>query len=330
MSNPLKPALLCLLGPAQGGRFDQAPTQLSFWIGDQLGSADLTSGKVVETVRLPLLAFEGAFSRDGATFAYRAAEDAAGTVGTHLDGGGYDRTLHTEGPIGGHGGLAPGQGPGDQLEFSPDGTELLDYNAFRGASGTDNFMVYRIAGILGTYAPPDTFRKFQSNNAAHGVWAPTGSTQYFFVQGQGQMGEIDSLDSAGQLLPFASNFTGFSSPHVAPAGDRIVYDKYTSPPGDNCGGLPHLWTLGLAARADSQLSPAISSLPVFITQSIIWSDEEKPAECGPGGESSQDGVIVAHDLANGRETRVDMSATVPGIGPPLPLPNTGWVADVWF
>jgi hypothetical protein len=46
VSNPLRPALLCLLSPAQGGSFDQAANEVVFWIGDQLGSADLSSGRV--------------------------------------------------------------------------------------------------------------------------------------------------------------------------------------------------------------------------------------------------------------------------------------------
>ncbi len=330
VSNPLKPALLCLLAPAQGGRFVQAANQVVFWIGDQLGAVDLSSGKLVQTARLPAPAFEGAFSSDGRTFAYRAAEDTAGTTSTHLNSDGYDRTLYTQAPMGGHGGLAPGQGPADQLEFSADGTELLDYNAFRGPSVPYSVLVYRTRGILGTYAPPDSFRLLQSNTAIHGVWAPTGSTLYFYVSNQGLTGEVDSLDSAGQQSSLARNVTGFSWPRVGPAADRIVYDAYASTP-DNCGGLPHVWALSLAARTTSQLSPAVSSMPVFISQSLIWSDEEQPAQCGPGGETSFDGVIVAYSLTSGAVTTVDMTGTVPGIGgPALPPPNTGSVLDVWF
>src|SRR5450759_5888077 len=49
VSNPLKPALLCWLSGAKGGRFNQSATQIVFWIGDELGTADLSSGKVVQT-----------------------------------------------------------------------------------------------------------------------------------------------------------------------------------------------------------------------------------------------------------------------------------------
>jgi hypothetical protein len=331
VSNPLQPTLLCLLSPAQGGSFTQAPNQLVFWIKDQLGSADLSTGKVVQTARLPVPAFDGAFSRDGATFAYRALEHAAGSMGTHLNKGGYDRTLYTQEPIGGHGGPPAGAGPVDQLEFSPDGTELLDYNAFRGSSSIDTFLVYRTAGILGTYAPPDSFRIFQSTTAVHGAWSATGSTLYFQIAGQGSAGEVDSLDATGRRTPLASNIQGFFWPALTPAGAAVIYDRYVSSPGDTCGGLPHLWTFSLASRSASQLSPVISSEPVFVARTAVWSNEEKPAQCGPGGESLPDGVIVAHDLGTGRDARVDMTSTVPGIGgPPLPPPNTGWVLDALY
>jgi hypothetical protein len=330
VSNPSRPALLCLLSPAQGGRFVQA-TEVVFWMGDQLGSADLSSGKVVPTARLPLPAFEGAFSRDGSTFAYRATEDAAGTLGTHLDSGGYDRTLYTQEPIGGHGGPPPDSGPVDQLEFSPDGKELLDFNAFRGASGPDTFLVYRTVGILGTYAPPDGFRIFQSSSTVRGAWSPTGSTLYFFVPGTGFTGEVDSLEATGRRVTLASSVNGFFWPRVTPAGPDIVYDSYVSPPGDSCGGMPHLWRFSFTRRAASELSPVISSEPVFVTPTVVWSNEEKPAQCGPGGESLPDGVIIAHDMGTGRDARVDMTATIPGIGgPPSPPANTASVLDAWF
>jgi hypothetical protein len=332
VSNPLKVVLLCLLSPAQGGRFDQAPNQVVFWIGDQLGSADLTSGKVVLTARLPFAAFRGAYSPDGSTFAYRASVDTAGSISTRIDGGGYDRELYAQAPIGGHGGPGPGRGPFDLLEFSADGQELLDFNAFRQSSGPDIFLVYRTKGILGTYAPPDSFLIFQSTNALPAGWFPTGSTQYFFTSSQqGPIGELDSLDPAGRQQTLAGGLTGVYWGRVAPSGAAIVYDAYVSPPGDTCGGLPHLWTLDLAGAGASQLSLAISAEPVFISQTIVWSNEQKVGQCGPGGESGPDGVIVAHDIGTGHDSVVDTTQTVPGIGgPPLPPPSTANVLDVWL
>ena len=339
VSNPLKPALLCLLSPAQGGSFDQAPNEVVFWIGDELGSADLASGKVVQTARLPAAAFEGVFSRDGTTFAYRASIDPAGSISTRIDGGGYDRELYLQAPLGGHGGPPPGAGPIDQLEFSPDGKELLDFNAFRPPTGPDNFLVYRTTGILGTYAPPDSFLIFQSTAAVSGVWAPTGSTLYFFMPAQGSAGEVDSLDATGQRSTIARAVNGFYWPQLEPSRDWIFYDAYSSPPGDSCGGIPHLWlvTLQNPNPTPVQTSLTISSEPVIISQDprplsdVVWWNEEKPVACGPGGETSPDGVVLAYYPGTGREVQVDMSATVPGIGgPPLPPPSTRQVLDVWF
>jgi hypothetical protein len=107
-----------------------------------------------------------------------------------------------------------------------------------------------------------------------------------------------------------------------------VYDAYNSDP---CGGVPHLWTFDLASAGASQLSTAISAEPVFMSQTIVWSNEQKIGQCGPGGESGPDGVILALDMGTGRDSVVDTTQTVPGIGgPPLPLPSTGYVLDVWF
>jgi hypothetical protein len=331
VSDPLKPALLCLLSPAQGGSFDQAPNEVVFWIGDQLGSADLNSGRVVLTARLPMPAYEGVYSHDGTTFAYRASADPAGSISTRIDGGGYDRELYLQAPIGGHGGPPPGTGPFDQLAFSSDGKELLDFNSFRPPSGPDNFLVYRTAGILGTYAPPDSFLIFHSTTSVSGAWAPIGGALYFFASLQGTTGEVDSLDATGQRSTLARGITGFYWPRVLPAGGSIVYDAYVIPPGDTCGGLPHLFTFDLATHVAAQLSPGINAEPAFITRNVMWSNEEKVGQCGPGGQSGPDGVILARDVSTGRDSAVNMDAIVPGIGgPPLPLPSTHQVLDVWF
>jgi hypothetical protein len=275
-------------------------------------------------------AYEGVFSPDGTTFVYRAIVDAAGSISTRIDGAGYDRELYLQEPVGGHGGPPPGRGPFDQLEFSADGNELLDYSAFRGASGPANFLVYRTSGILGTYAPPDSFRIFQSTTAAYGAWARTGSTLYLFAPAQGSTGEVDSLDATGRQLTLARGVPGFFWPQVMASGGSIVYDTYVSPPADACGGLPHLWTFDLSAHVASQLSGAISSHPVLAARTVVWSNEEKAGQCGPGGESLPDGVILARDLSTGRDSPVNMDAIVPGIGSPVPPPSTGQVLDVWF
>jgi hypothetical protein len=332
VSNPLKPALLCLLSPAQGGSFDQAPNQVVFWIGDQLGTADLSSGKVVRTERLPAPAFVGVFSRDGTTFAYRTSIDAAGSISTRIDGAGYDRELYLQAPIGGHGGPPPGRGPFDQLEFSADGQELLDFNEFRPASGPANFRVYRIHGILGSYAPPDSFILMQSTWAEFGTWSPTGHTLYFYGPGPDpSAGQLQSLDGTGNVQTVATGVSSLFWARVAPTGGSIIYDSYLSPPTDSCGGLPHLWNFDLVTHVAAQLSGTISSEPVVITRTSVWSNEEKAGQCGPGGESYLDGVILARDTTTGRDSVVNMEAIIPGIGgPPLPPSTTARVLDVWF
>jgi len=116
VSNPLKPSLVCTLMPAIGARFLSA-TKIAFWTGDQLGTADLSSGTPITlTARLATRAGTGAFSPDGTKFAYRSYDDG-GAVSFHLFSAGTDRTLYVQEPMGGHGG--PGQtfGPIDQVAF---------------------------------------------------------------------------------------------------------------------------------------------------------------------------------------------------------------------
>jgi len=312
VSSPFKPTLLCWLSPAQGGRFDQSSSRVIFWAGDKLGSADLATGKVVETDQLPATPSKGAFSADGKLFAYRVGDDNVG-VSTHVHGIGYDRTLYTEEPIGGHGG--PPYGPLDQLEFSADGTQLLDYYDFRPTSGPPKLLVFRTA---------DWASVFQSASApAGGVWSRSGNTPYFFVWGpQPPTGELDTLDTNGGPHTVAGSLNGFYWPRMQQDGGGIVYDTYDT------AGQPHIWRLELATHAASQLSTATGSLPVFVSPTIVWFNEEKPCDCGPGGLSAPDGVILAYNFAVGGWTSVDMSQTAPGVG--APQPTTREVVDVLF
>ena len=41
---------------------------------------------------------------------------------------------------------------------------------------------------------------------------------------------------------------------------------------------------------------ATSTEPVFVSPSVVWSSEEKPCQCGPGGSSAPDGKVIAHNL----------------------------------
>ena len=315
VSNPLKPTLLCWLSGASGGRFAQAPNQIVFWIGNTLGVADLTSGKVVQTDTLPTTPWEGSFSSDGAEFAYRVGDDTNTGLSTHLyrRANHRDIRLYSQDPIGGHGGSPVG--PLDQLIFSPDNKLLLDYYDFRPNSGTPpRFMLFRTA---------DGSIAYQLETAAFGAWAPAGSTVYFFIQGeQGFIGELDSVGASGQAQTVVSSINGFFWPRVTPDGTGIVYDSYDS------AGLPHTMRLDLATHAVAEFSTAISSKPVFVTRTVLWSDEEKPCDCGLGGQSAPDGAILAHNLSGGTDTPVDTSRTAPGVG--APPPTTTGILDVWY
>src|ERR1700682_5987984 len=61
VSNPLKPNLACTLGPAYGAR-SLSFTKVAFWIGDQLGTADLGSGAITQTAHLAQGPAPGALS----------------------------------------------------------------------------------------------------------------------------------------------------------------------------------------------------------------------------------------------------------------------------
>jgi hypothetical protein len=319
VSNPLKPSLACTLSPAQGARFLSA-TRVIFWVGDALGTADLISGTVTRSARLPAVAGTGAFSADGTKFAYRAFDNAGG-MSTHLYVAGSDRTLYVQEPIGGHGGPGPSFGPFDQLEFSPDGSLLLDFYTFRPASGPAPLMVFRSDGTT----------LFQSTAAPGGAWSPVGATLFFPVWDQpGVTNELDRLDATGQRQVVATALHGLFWLRMAPDGGSLIYNSSDSSVPD-CGGLPHLWRLDLKTGSASQISQSISSNPVFVQGAVVWSNEQAIGPCGPGGPTVETGVILAHDLTTGSDAAVDTTLTVPGIGgPPLPVPSTINLLDVRF
>jgi hypothetical protein len=307
--------LLCWLSGAKGGRFVQSAGQIAFWFDDKLGTADLASGKVVQTDTLPAVPTEGFFSGDGAQFAYRVGDNTVAGLSTHLyrRADHRDLALYTQAPIGGHGG--PPYGPVDQLTFSPDNKELLDYYEFRPLSGTPpHFIVFRTA---------DGSVAYQLDTAAFGAWSATGSTVYFFVRGeQGFTGELDSVGPPGQAQTVVTSINGFFWPRATPDGSGIVYEAW-----DNAG-LPHVWRLDLATKGIAQLSTKLGSIPVFVTSGTVWMNEEKPCDCGLGGASMQDGTILAHNMSSSTDTPVDTSRTAPGVG--APQPSTTEIVDVRF
>ena len=311
--DPLKPQHLCKLSPADGGRFISA-TKIAFWLGQQIGVADLMSDAVAETAELPT-STGVAFSPDGSAFAYGTGDDTLGTIGTskHLNDGGSDRTLFTQGPIGGHGG--PPYGPLDQLEFSADGRYLLAYSLFRPTPGPANFLVYRRDGSLA----------FQSNTASFGAWAPTGSKLYFLAQKDRGLidGDVHSWDPSGGEVTVARGLTSYFWPSMAPDGRTMVFDSYDrSAPGDATGGLPHLWRLDLSTGKVAQLSTAISARTLFVSATVVWSDEEQRCECGPGGSSAPTGKVLSHNVLTGQDTVLDLIPSAQGS-------RINEVRDVW-
>jgi hypothetical protein len=321
VSNPLKPYLACTLTPADGAHF-LSDTKLAFWVGDQLGIVDLSSGTpITMTARVGAHAGTGAFNNDGTKFAYRSYDNAGG-MSLHLFGAGSDRTLYVQQPMGGHGGPGPSAGPFDQLAFSADGSLLLDYLLFRPPSGPPNLRVFRADGSI----------VFQTAGAPGGAWSRTGNTLFFYAPNPTGpvVGDLNEIDASGRRQVVVSGLPGMNWPRMSPDGTGIIYNTFDSSVPD-CGGVPHLWRFDLATARAAQISSAMSSGPFFIQPNVVWSDEQKLGPCGPGGPSSPDGVILAHDLSTGKDAPVDTTLIVPGIGGPTPGPQTTFfLLDTWF
>ena len=316
VSVPTAPVLDCALSPARGGRFLSA-TRIAFWTEDYLGVADLATGVVSQTARLPAAAQNGAFSADGTAFAYRVMDEAGGVTG-HLLVHGTDRTLYSQEPVGGHGGPGPDFGPYDQMSFSADGTEFLDYMLFRPPSGPSNLVVYRLDGSLA----------FDLGGSI-GVWAATGHSLYFTLPSSSSptIKELDQLDSQGLQHIVSSRLNGYWWPVLSPDGASIVYNVPDNSVPD-CGGLPHLWSVDLQMGSTAELSNAVSSTPAFVGPMTVWSNEERLGPCGLGGPSVQTGMILALDLKTGAESRVDLSFYRDLTGSPAQYVTSAWVLDI--
>lgn len=303
VSDPLKPTHLCKLSPANGGRFISA-TRIAFWVGLQIGIADLTSDIIAGTADLPEPSGV-AFSPDGSAYAYHTGNETIG-MSTRMFDGGVDRMLFTRPPIGGHGG--PPYGPLDQLEFSADGNYLLASTPFIPTAGPASFLVYARDGSL----------VFQSSTAEFGAWTPDASKLYFLVPSErGRIdGNVHSWDPSGGEVILARGLTTYFWPKVSPDGRVLAFDAYDT------GGHPHLWRLDLSTGATAQLSTASTARTVFVSASVVWSEEQQPCECGPGGNSAATGKIVSHNLVTGRDTLVDLTPST--LGSPINA-----VLDVW-
>jgi hypothetical protein len=315
-TDPVHPKLLCSVAGASGGRFVSATT-VAVWNTYTAEVVDITNGKVVRSQKLPASPFEGAFTSDAGLFAYRV-EHPDGSDSVHiLDmASGTDRVLYTQAPLGGHGG--PIGGPVVQLQFSPDGTELLDFDIFRPQGGTASLQVLRLDGSI----------IFQASDGVAGMWAPTGATLYMVVREADQTDEdlVGVSRNGSQSILMQGGLTGVNWPVLSPDGKSILFDTYdSSTSGQATGGLPHLWSLDIVSALAGQISDAVSTEPVFIGTNVVWSNEEQPCECGMGGASQPDGFLIAHDLGTHTDTRVDAELIVPAPGAP---PTTYNIQDV--
>jgi hypothetical protein len=308
--DPVHPVEDCTLIPAAGGRFITA-TRIAFWVGNSLRAADIAAGTVAVKATLPAAPADGAFSPDGSLFAYRVGGDTNG-LSTHLFVAGQDRTLLTRAGIGGHGGSP--YGPTTQLEFSADGKYLLSVDSLDAnfASGPPNFLVYDQKGST----------VFQSAIAAFGRWANQGDKLYFLAASpaHGISGDLHSWDPiAGEAL-VAHGLKTYTWPTLAHDNRRILFDSYDS------AGLPHLWSVDLGTGVVSQLARGISTNPVFVDTSIVWSNEGQPCNCsGVGGfASAPDGKLVAHNIQTGQDTSFRLLAYGSAGA------DTQFILDVWL
>jgi hypothetical protein len=306
--DPIHPVEDCTIVPAAGGRFITA-TRIAFWDSDSLGTADIAAGTVVVTATVPAVPTDGAFSPDGSIFAYRVGGDTNG-LSTHLFAAGQDHTLVTRAGIGGHGG--PIIGPPAQLEFSSDGKYLLSVDSLNAnfASGPPNFLIFDQNGST----------VFQSATAAFGRWSKQGDELYFLApsQAHGISGDVHSWQpTTGETPTALRGLASYFWPELAPDNTSLLFNSYDS------AGLPHLWSVNLSSGTSVQLGSGISTEPVFVGQSVIWSTEEMPTNGGMSA-SAPDGELVVHDLQTGHETTISLGAYAPG------WVTTRSIVDVWL
>lgn len=286
VADPLHPFQICGLNNAVSGRFVSA-TKIVFWKSTFVGTADLVTNSVNWSRAFVDAPTVLAFSPDGSKWAYQTGDDTRGLT-IHLVIAGKDETLITRAQIGGHGG--PPWGPVSQLEFSAHGDYLLTYTAFGDPGGQPNFMVFRMDGSVA----------YRSATAHFGVWSWTGNKLYFLAATTvgGIIGQLGTWDPGSAPVTRSRTLSSYFWPAITPDGATLVFNSYDSK------GLPRLWRLDIATGTLVQLSRGSSSASVFVAPGVVWSSEEKPCQCGPGGSSAPDGNVVAHDLQSGTDTLV--------------------------
>jgi hypothetical protein len=305
--DPLHPVQVCQLNNAKSGRFISA-TRIAFWTTQFLGVVDLSTSGVNWSRAFVDSPATVAFSPDGTRWAYVADDANVGRV-THLVVAGKDQTILTRAPVGGNGG-AP-YGPLEQLQFSAQGDYLLTYTAFRDADGQPNFMVFAMNGSVA----------FQSLTAKFGVWDRAGNRLYFLAVTTAAdiKGQVHSWDPGGQPVVRSGNLASYFWPAISPDGRVLVFNSY------DAKGMPHLWRLDIASRLSAQIAKSSSTTPVFVAPGLVWSTEERPCQCGPGGSSAPDGKVVGHDIQGGTESAVgDFNGFTPSTSP------TRDILDVWL
>jgi len=203
------------------------------------------------------------------------------------------------------------------MAFAPDGTAFMDYMLFRAPSGPANLMVFARDGTVRAQLP-----------GSIGLWSSMGSALYFTAPNYATpySTELDELDSNGQRHTASTSLKGYWWPTLAPDGAKIVYNAPDSSVPD-CGGVPHLWSVDLQTGKTMQLTKAQSSTPVFVGPNVIWSNEEQLTQCGLGGPSQPDGVILAHDLTTGIDSHVDLSFYRDLAGAPPQYITSAWILD---
>jgi hypothetical protein len=286
VADPLHPFQICGLNNATSGRFVSA-TKIVFWDFTFVGTADLITNSVNWSRAFVDAPTVVAFSPDGSKWAYQTGDPTHGLT-IHLVIAGKDETLLTMPQIIGTG--VPPWGPLNKVAFSAQGDYLLTYTAFGSPSGLPNFVVFRSDGSVA----------FRSALANLGTWSSTGNRLYLLAATTvaGIIGRVGKWEPGSAPVQVSGPLSSYFWPAVSPDDGKVVFNSF------DAKSLPRLWRLDIATGKVVQISSGISTEPVFVSRNVVWSSEERPCQCGPGGSSAPDGKVVAHDLQSGADTLV--------------------------